>query len=61
MTDPREMTTGEADAWRAGWEAAREAFVAWLLADAEDWRGFTEEVNALERATAAIRAMEPPR
>jgi hypothetical protein len=28
MTDPRDMTTGEAAAWRAGWRAAIEKALA---------------------------------
>ena len=53
MTDLRDMTTGEAAAWRAGWEAARSAIkhaVADALPDDADYA----------RVMAAIRAMQPP-
>jgi hypothetical protein len=62
MTDPRDMTTGEAEAFRRGWEAAREAIAALGAAfgcdldnggeyDGRDW---------VRELVVNIRAMEPP-
>lgn len=59
MTDLREMTTGEAAAWRAGFEAAREAAAQFLLA--KRTQHGTRYDGALTAEAAAIRAMEPPR
>jgi hypothetical protein len=60
--NPREMTTGEAEAFRRGWEAAREA--AAKVAEAEEWRLARAEERDAEWSACtikdAIRAMEPP-
>jgi hypothetical protein len=65
MTDLSDLTTGEADAWRAGWRAA------WEMMDAEvdgHWvydggvRG-QRAINGREmrlKILLAIRAMQPP-
>lgn len=59
--DRKELTTGEAEAWRAGWEAAQHSIRAVILELAAEARGFTEEEHAYEHAAKTIRAMEPPR
>jgi hypothetical protein len=53
-------TIAEADAWRAGWRAAREAALELLRWEAAAAEGFTEEQAGIEDAIKAISAMEPP-
>lgn len=52
------LTIGEAEAWRAGWVAARAAMVAALDAQAQDL--VYAERSAVEVASDTIAAMEPP-
>jgi hypothetical protein len=73
--DLSSMTTAEADAWRAGWRAARDAaFLVAVMARAEgeeyQWDGpegdvigrwkAEGEAHAAFRIQQTIRAMEPP-
>jgi len=73
--NPGEMTTGEAEAWRAGWRAAQEAATMAVFmiqteaaeydADGPEsdvigrWRA-QGEADAASRVHAAIRALQPP-
>jgi hypothetical protein len=62
MTD-HDMTTGEAEAWRAGWRAAQEAAtqVAEAQAPPIGWHeGHFARQEVCEEIAAAIRAMQPP-
>lgn len=67
MSDLRDMTTGEAAAWRAGWEAARAAAAdSAIAAIAIDCRcGAREPTCAtclkVQTIAEAIDAMEAPR
>ena len=66
MTDPRDMTTGEAEAWRLGWEAARDAACAVIQrrSDANAVSTVSRDASSnhieAEDILAAIRAMQPP-
>lgn len=55
------MTTGEADAWRAGWEAAKAQAVKALRDSAASWGrdAFRDEAYAV-RMVVAISSMDPP-
>jgi hypothetical protein len=56
MTD--DMTTGEADAWRAGWRAAQEAAARAVEARSEAGEDVTP--YGLQFLADDIRAMQPP-
>lgn len=57
-----DMTTGEAEAWRAGWRAAREAAFRNLKAQQDEYAqdGFRSDVELVRMIRDAIRFMEPP-
>jgi hypothetical protein len=57
----QDMTTGEAEAWRQGWEAAREGAAERVCAALPDWRDRIAFADVIEAQAAAIRAMEPPK
>lgn len=71
--DQRDLTTGEAAAWRAGWAAAREAIAATMDCgcvhaaevttvppnSARRWE-MCGQPNCAALDAATIRAMEPP-
>jgi hypothetical protein len=56
--NPREMTTGEAEAWRQGWLAAQKAAAAAVKREGERWAWSAAEYA--EAAAAVIDAMQPP-
>jgi hypothetical protein len=60
--NPRDMTTGEAEAWRAGWRAACEAMAERLYQRGKEWAkdGFPRDAEALWQASDDARAMQPP-
>lgn len=61
--DQRDLTTGEAAAWRAGWAAAREAMAAKCKQFAKDYaaEGHADTYVLLwEYMAQTARAMEPP-
>jgi hypothetical protein len=66
----RDMTTGEAEAWQAGWAAARDRCVAVtsmvgppLFSRRQRMSSEAAEAadSAVRRVIDAIRAMEPPK
>ena len=56
------MTTGEAEAWRAGWRAAREEAAKRLAREVYEWRiqDMAEVADSLSYAVADIRELDPP-
>jgi hypothetical protein len=52
------MTTGEADAWRAGWRAAVEAAAKALHQRADDPASLNSD--GLRLAAHVVEAMQPP-
>jgi hypothetical protein len=63
MSELDNLTTGEAEAWRAGWRAAIEA-AAQRIEPKPWWNAATREqqqrIADREERAAAIRAMQPP-
>ena len=59
MSDLSDLTTGEAEAWRAGRDAAAAECVS--LLELIERKGINVDTWPLRAAAAAIRAKEPPR
>ncbi len=55
-----DMTLAEAEAYREGWMAAREAAAERVWLALPDWRDRIAFADVIEAMEAAIRALAPP-